>query len=158
MARGLTAGLMVCRYAFKRLPGQPPLVERDDEEADVEAVAEAEAEAKAENGEGKDEDEKADGNGIATIVKTPTSDKVDKKPKRETKPPVESPSKQPLTRRRSSRRSGALLQNVETKEPSPAAKPLLAKRKLEASPETEEPPVKRRRRVVVELGRRVLAV
>jgi E3 ubiquitin-protein ligase UHRF1 len=29
MAKGLTKGLMVCRYAFKRVPGQPDLKLRD---------------------------------------------------------------------------------------------------------------------------------
>lgn len=29
MGKGLTKGLMVCRYAFKRVPGQPELPERD---------------------------------------------------------------------------------------------------------------------------------
>lgn len=44
MARGLTKGLMVCRYAFKRLPGQPPLPQRDTEaeaEAEVDAAEQA---------------------------------------------------------------------------------------------------------------------
>lgn len=29
MGKGLTKGLMVCRYAFKRVDGQPELPERD---------------------------------------------------------------------------------------------------------------------------------
>ncbi len=37
MAPGLTRGLKVCKYAFKRLPGQPPLP-RNDEEAGEEVV------------------------------------------------------------------------------------------------------------------------
>ena len=32
MGKGLTKGLLVCRYAFKRVPGQPPLPLRVDEE------------------------------------------------------------------------------------------------------------------------------
>jgi E3 ubiquitin-protein ligase UHRF1 len=31
MAKGLTNGLLVCRYAFKRIPGQPALPEKVDE-------------------------------------------------------------------------------------------------------------------------------
>jgi E3 ubiquitin-protein ligase UHRF1 len=32
MGKGLTRGLKVCRYAFKRIDGQPPLPERDVEQ------------------------------------------------------------------------------------------------------------------------------
>lgn len=41
MAKGLTKGLKVCRYAFKRMDGQPPLPERDLEKELQEAAAEA---------------------------------------------------------------------------------------------------------------------
>ena len=37
MAKGLTKGLLVCRYAFKRVDGQPPLIVRDDEEGGEDA-------------------------------------------------------------------------------------------------------------------------
>ncbi|OCF54749.1 hypothetical protein L486_07883 [Kwoniella mangroviensis CBS 10435] len=47
MARGLTKGLMVCRYAFKRVEGQPDLPLRsEDEESESEEVAEEEKEGK----------------------------------------------------------------------------------------------------------------
>jgi len=32
MGKGLTKGLQVCRYAFKRMDGQPPLPVRDLEQ------------------------------------------------------------------------------------------------------------------------------
>ncbi|ORY26617.1 PUA-like domain-containing protein [Naematelia encephala] len=32
MAKGLTKGLLVCRYAFKRLTGQPDLITRDEDD------------------------------------------------------------------------------------------------------------------------------
>ncbi|KAK8850496.1 hypothetical protein IAR55_004414 [Kwoniella newhampshirensis] len=40
MGKGLTKGLMVCRYAFKRMDGQPPLLERDLEAEREEREAE----------------------------------------------------------------------------------------------------------------------
>ena len=39
LAKGLTKGLKVCRYAFKRVPGQPPLPERNLEAEAAEAEA-----------------------------------------------------------------------------------------------------------------------
>jgi E3 ubiquitin-protein ligase UHRF1 len=36
MGKGLTKGLMVCRYAFKRVPGQPELGVRNMDEEDAE--------------------------------------------------------------------------------------------------------------------------
>ncbi|TYJ51728.1 hypothetical protein B9479_007680 [Cryptococcus floricola] len=48
MSKGLTNGLMVCRYAFKRMDGQPPLPENDlgkeAEEADSSEVPDESAE------------------------------------------------------------------------------------------------------------------
>lgn len=35
LAKGLTKGLKVCRYAFKRVPGQTPLPIRSADEEDV---------------------------------------------------------------------------------------------------------------------------
>lgn len=46
MAKGLTRGLKVCRYAFKRMDGQPLLPERDLEAELQETEAGAEDEGK----------------------------------------------------------------------------------------------------------------
>jgi E3 ubiquitin-protein ligase UHRF1 len=67
MAPGLTRGLKVCKYAFKRLPGQPPLP-RNDEEAEEEVVEETDGDEEAvedevvEENEENEEDEEAAGN------------------------------------------------------------------------------------------------
>lgn len=69
LAPGLTKGLKVCKFAFKRVKGQPPLPRNDEagEEGEVEAeveVQESEAEATPEGDEHEEaeneEDEEAD--------------------------------------------------------------------------------------------------
>ncbi|WWC72548.1 uncharacterized protein I206_106510 [Kwoniella pini CBS 10737] len=65
MAKGLTKGLKVCRFAFKRVEGQPPLLLRsdeDEEEAEVKAeeevkVEKADVDAESVVGEAKVEEE-----------------------------------------------------------------------------------------------------
>lgn len=44
MGKGLTRGLMVCRYAFKRVSGQPQLIERAEVEEEV-TVADSDTQA-----------------------------------------------------------------------------------------------------------------
>ena len=53
MAKGLTNGLMVCRYAFKRVGGQPGLMERPVEaENESEGNGDLGAEAEGDDEEG----------------------------------------------------------------------------------------------------------
>lgn len=55
MAPGLTNGLKVCKYAFRRMPGQPPLPRNDVEEVEGEAgEAEVKGEAEDEGEEGEE--------------------------------------------------------------------------------------------------------
>jgi hypothetical protein len=54
MAKGLTGGLLVCRYAFKRVPGQPALPERGEEEE--EEGGEEEEVEEMEEGDGEEEE------------------------------------------------------------------------------------------------------
>ncbi|CAK9786547.1 unnamed protein product [Cutaneotrichosporon oleaginosum] len=49
MAPGLTRGLKVCKYAFKRLPGQAPLPRQDDDNGEEEEEEEEEEEGEEED-------------------------------------------------------------------------------------------------------------
>lgn len=73
MAKGLTKGLLVCRFAFKRVAGQPPLPQRADESEDA---------AEDEAGEGKTasrESEEDDVEEVAQVLEDATAKRGSKR-------------------------------------------------------------------------------